>query len=335
MQEELSISAIEARKKLCSFNADLQAMREVLEIESDAILSMASNLDESHLGALSIIRNTSGTVIMTGVGKSGHIAKKAAATFASTGTRSQFIHPTEASHGDLGMMGANDVCIAISNSGETKELSDIITYVKRFNIPLVAITGNANSTLALEAQVALILPKSPEACSIGVAPTTSTTATLAICDALAVALMRSKGFRKEDFYTFHPGGKLGSQLIRVEKIMHVGAALPLVLEKLPMQECIIEITEKGFGVAAVLDENGRIMGVISDGDLRRNMLEIFRRNAGEICNRVPKTISSKMLASEALGIMNKSKISSLFVVNDKNEVVGLLHLHDCVRAGIV
>jgi arabinose-5-phosphate isomerase len=244
-----------------------------------------------------------------------------------------FIHATEASHGDLGMIGRNDVCLLISNSGETSELADLITYCRRFSIPLIAITRRKDGTLGSQADVTLQLPDAPEACLMGVAPTTSTTATLALGDALAVALMHRKGFRREDFQVFHPGGKLGAQLLKVQALMHTGEAVPLLAPDTPMREGLITMTTKGFGLAGIV-ENGRLTGVVTDGDLRRNIDVLMERTAGEIATRDPKTVAPGSLASEALNFMTTAQISALFVVGDRAEVLGLLHIHDCLRAGV-
>lgn len=313
----------------------ITAMQQVLATEADALREMSEGLGAPHLKALEMLFNVQGRVILTGVGKSGHIARKAAATFASTGTPAQFVHATEASHGDLGMISRSDLCIAISNSGETTELADLITYTRRFQIPLIAITRNADSSLGSQADVTLLLPQAPEACHIGIAPTTSTTATLALCDALAVALMQTRGFQKEDFHLFHPGGKLGAQLVRVNALMHKGDALPLIAPETSMRDGLLLITEKGFGIAGVVDADNRLVGIITDGDLRRNLDGLLDRSAIDVATQNPKSVTSGILASEALQVMNASKISALFVLDEAGHVQGLLHIHDCVRAGIV
>nr|WP_011116758.1 KpsF/GutQ family sugar-phosphate isomerase [Ruegeria sp. PR1b]AAN05152.1 RB131 [Ruegeria sp. PR1b] len=313
--------------------ATLGEMSRVLTTEASALQQMAEALGVPHLEAVRILEAMQGRVIVSGVGKSGHIGNKIAATLASTGTPAQFVHATEASHGDLGMVTARDVCLVISNSGETRELADIITYSRRFGIPLIAITRVAESTLAQQADVTLLLPDAPEACGIGVAPTTSTTATLAIGDALAVALMARRGFQREDFQVFHPGGKLGAQLMLVDALMHAGEALPLVLPDTPMAEALLTMTAKGFGVAGLIEED-RLAGIITDGDLRRNMTGLMEKTAGAVATRDPQVIRSGALASEALHEMNSRKISSLFVLDQDDHVVGLLHIHDCLRAGI-
>ncbi len=310
-----------------------EQLRRVFQIEADALRQMIDDVGEAHEKALDMLASATGRIVISGVGKSGHIGAKIAATFASTGTPSQFVHPTEASHGDLGMITRNDVCIVISNSGETKELADLITYTRRFDIPMIAITSRKDSTLDVESDVTLLLPDAPEACFIGVAPTTSTTATLAMGDALAVALMHRRGFRREDFQVFHPGGKLGSQLKRVEALMHTGDSIPTVRPDAAMGDVLLEMTSKGFGMAGVI-EDGTLVGIVTDGDLRRNLTDLMSRTAGEIATPDPKTVQRDILASEALNIMNTAKISALFVLDITGAVVGVLHIHDLLRAGV-
>lgn len=307
--------------------------RDVLEIESDALLTMRDGLTGIFDDAVETLLQVSGRVIVSGMGKSGHVAAKIAATMASTGTPAQYVHPGEASHGDLGMITVQDAVILISNSGETRELADIIAHSRRFAIPLIAITKKADSTLGVQADHLLTLPEAREACAIGMAPTTSTTCAMALGDALAVALMRLRGFERENFLAFHPGGTLGAQLLKVSAVMHKGDALPVVGEVTPMGDTLLEMTAKGFGVAAVI-EDGRLTGVITDGDLRRNLDRLMDHKAGEIATRTPRTISPDALVSEALGIMNANKISALFAVDDENRLSGLIHIHDILRAGV-
>ncbi|MBV7408224.1 SIS domain-containing protein [Maritimibacter sp. DP1N21-5] len=311
----------------------LAELRRVLAVEAEAITTLASDLGADHVRAISLLGSITGRVIVAGVGKSGHIARKIAATLASTGTPAQFVHPTEASHGDLGMVTPADACIVISNSGETTELADLVTYARRFAIPLIAITSRADSTLAREADVVLTLPDVPEACPLGIVPTTSTTATLALGDALAVALMNARGFGTEEFEVFHPGGKLGTRLKRVEALMHRGEALPLLAPDTSMREGLITMTTKGFGLAGVV-EDGRLTGIITDGDLRRNLDDLLTRTAGEVATRAPKTVPMGTLVSEALHLMNDRKISALFVLDDEGRIMGLIHIHDCLRLGL-
>ena len=310
-----------------------QIAREVIRIEAEALVAMQAALPADFDAVVARLLQVRGRVIVSGMGKSGHIAAKIAATMASTGSPAQYVHPGEASHGDLGMITDQDAVILISNSGETRELADIIAHTRRFAIPLIAITKKADSTLAQQADHLLQLPDAPEACAIGMAPTTSTTCTMALGDALAVAMMRLRGFERENFLAFHPGGTLGAQLLRVSSVMHTGAALPVVREATPMGETLIEMTAKGFGVAAVV-EGGRLVGVITDGDLRRNLSDLMAHSAGEVATRNPRSIAPEALLSEALGVMNTHKISALFAVDEDGILRGLVHIHDALRAGV-
>jgi arabinose-5-phosphate isomerase len=313
---------------------DLASARRVLRLEATGIDSLARELDEKFVRALNLLSRMTGRVIVTGMGKSGHVARKIAATLASTGTPAVFVHPAEASHGDLGMVTRADVVIALSNSGETPEMADLVTYAKRFSIPLIAMTSRAASTLAEAADVVLVLPDTPEACPMGLAPTTSTTMMLALGDALAVALLERKGFSAEDFHLLHPGGKLGRKLLRVSSIMHTGDAVPLVHGDTSMADTLILITAKSFGCVGIVDDQGRIQGIITDGDLRRHMsADLLKLSAREVMTAQPKTIRPDALASEALGVMNTLSITTLFVVDD-GRPVGIVHIHDCLRAGV-
>lgn len=305
----------------------------VLEIEANAILNLANDLPADFSKVVDAILQTTGRVIVSGVGKSGHIGNKIAATLASTGTPASFVHATEASHGDLGMVTAADICLLISNSGETAELRDIVAHTRRFSIPMAAISSKPDSTLMRAADYKLGLPNAPEACHIGMAPTTSTTLTLALGDALAVALMERRNFRPDDFRVFHPGGKLGAQMATVAQLMHSGDALPVVDANMPMQDALITMTAKGFGIAAVC-RDGRLTGVISDGDLRRHMHHLMEKQAGDIASENPVTVSANQFAAEALNIMNTRKISVLMVVDAENMPIGILHIHDLLRAGV-
>lgn len=307
--------------------------REVIRIEAEALAALRVALSADFDAVVTRLLQVTGRVIVSGMGKSGHVAAKIAATMASTGTPAQYVHPGEASHGDLGMITLADALILISNSGETRELADIIAHSRRFAIPLVAITKKVSSTLGQQADFVLQLPDAPEACAIGMAPTTSTTCTLALGDALAVALMRLRGFERENFLAFHPGGTLGAQLLRVSSVMHSGDALPVVAESTPMGETLLEMTAKGFGVAALV-EGGRLVGVITDGDLRRNLADLMARTAGEVATRNPLSIAPEALLSEALGVMNTHKISALFAVDEGGMLRGLVHIHDALRAGV-
>jgi arabinose-5-phosphate isomerase len=314
-------------------DSSLVSGRRVIEEEAQALRALAATLDGSFLAAVELIAAVRGRVIVTGMGKSGHVGRKIAATLASTGTPALFVHAGEASHGDLGMVTAADAVLALSNSGETEELRDIILYSRRFAIPLVAIVGRPRSTLAEEADVALLLPQVDEACPMGLAPTTSTTCMLALGDALAVALLERRGFSATDFAVFHPGGKLGNQLKRVDQLMRRGDELPLVRPETPMTEVILEMTRKAMGCVGVVDD-GRLVGILTDGDLRRHMgASLLGQTAVEVMTPHPLAIDPRALAVEALQIMNERSITVLFVTAEERPV-GALHLHDCLRAGL-
>ena len=286
---------------------------------------------------MELLLNAKGRVIVSGMGKSGHIARKMAATFASTGTPAHFVHPAEASHGDLGMMAQGDVVLVLSNSGETPELADMVAYTRRFRIPLIGVASRADSTLMKQADVGILLPKVAEACTTGVVPTTSTTMTLALGDALAVAIMEHRAFTPENFREFHPGGKLGARLSKVSDLMHSGDAVPLASTRAPMSDTLLTISQKGFGVVGVLDDEGYLCGIVTDGDLRRNMNGLLDLTAGEVMTKAPTTIGPDSLAEEAVAIMNDKKITCLFVVDPRGSrnAKGILHIHDCLRAGVV
>jgi arabinose-5-phosphate isomerase len=311
--------------------------RRVIGIEAAALADLAERLPDGIAEAAALMLAARGRVILSGMGKSGHVARKIAATLASTGTPALYVHPAEASHGDLGMITAEDVVLLLSNSGETPELADLIAYTRRFAIPLIGVAGKADSTLLRAADIALVLPPAPEACSVGLAPTTSTTMTLALGDALAVALMESRAFTPEDFAGLHPGGRLGARLARVADLMHTGAEMPLVAAGLPMGEALLEMTAKGFGVVGALDADGALVGIVTDGDLRRHMTGLLERTVDEVMTRGPRTIATTALASEALGVMNASKITTLFCADPAapGRPAGILHVHDCLRAGVV
>jgi arabinose-5-phosphate isomerase len=308
----------------------------VLRLEADALGALGAALNENFVKALDLIAAAKGRAVVTGMGKSGHIARKIAATLASTGSPAFYIHPGEASHGDLGMIDRdNDVVIALSNSGETPELSDIIAFTTRFAIPLIAITRQPHSALTEAADVTLLLPDTPEACSLGLAPTTSTTAALALGDAIAVALLDRNGFSPQDFRALHPGGQLGRRLLKVADLMHREDELPLVAPETEMSETLLIMTSKRFGCAGIVDDSGRLIGVITDGDLRRHMkAELLNQRAESVMTRSPKTIRPQALAGEAVHVMNEKAITCLFVVEDERPV-GILHIHDCMRAGVV
>jgi arabinose-5-phosphate isomerase len=311
----------------------LETARAVLTSESAALAQLATELTEDFDAVVAALLQVPGRVIVSGMGKSGHVAAKIAATFASTGTPAQFVHPGEASHGDLGMITKADAVILISNSGETKELADIIAHTRRFDIPMIGITKKPDSTLGIQSDHLLRLSDAPEACSIGMAPTTSTTMTMALGDALAVALMESRGFKQADFRTFHPGGTLGAQLLTVRAVMHSGDALPVVAPQTEMGDTLLEMSAKGFGVVAVA-EGGKLAGIITDGDLRRNLTGLLDRTAGAVATANPRTISADILLVDALGIMNENRISALFAVNADGQLEGLVHIHDALRVGV-
>ncbi len=311
----------------------IETARRVLDLEARGIQQLSAELNGSFVEALNILAGVTGRVIISGMGKSGHIAKKIAATLASTGTPAYCVHPGEASHGDLGMITRSDAVLAMSNSGNTSELSDLITYTRRFGIPLIAMTSRKDSALAEAADVALILPSLPEACPHGLAPTTSTTMSLALGDALAIALMEQKNFQPQDFKIFHPGGALGNQLLKVSDIMH-GEELPLCAGNTSMTETILIMTKRSFGCIGVTDHDGKLAGIITDGDLRRHMdTDLLSMTAKNVMTPAPRTIRSSALAAEALGQMNERSITSLFVTEDEMPV-GIIHIHDCLRAGI-
>ena len=308
--------------------------RTVLSVESAALTQLAEALPVDFDAVVARLLALPGRVIVSGMGKSGHVANKIAATLASTGTPAQAVHPGEASHGDLGMITRNDAVVLISNSGETRELADMIAYVTRFDIPLIALTKRRDSTLARAAEHVLLMPDAPEACSIGMAPTTSTTMTMALGDALAVALMEARGFDRESYHAFHPGGTLGAQLLRVSAIMHRGAELPVVAPETPMSDTLVEMSQKGFGVAAVVAAGGTLHGIITDGDLRRNMDGLMDQTAGQVATPNPLTIAPDTLLTEALGEMNRLKRTALLVVDETGALIGLVHIHDLLRAGV-
>ena len=323
----------------------LASARRTLELEIEGLKQMAASLDGPFNQAIELLAGVrgedndghrrSGRVVVTGMGKSGHVGRKIAATLASTGTPAQFVHPGEASHGDLGMITPDDAILALSWSGESAELTSIITFAKRFSIPLIGITSVETSALGQAADVALVLPRAEEACPNGLAPTTSTTMQLALGDALAIALLEHQGFTASDFRVFHPGGKLGAMLRHVREIMHTGDALPLATQSTPMSQALIVISEKSLGCIGITDDKGALAGIITDGDLRRHMGEnLLTKTAGEVMTPAPKSIPPSMLASEALNILNDKKITSLFVVED-GKPVGLVHIHDFLRAGVM
>lgn len=316
---------------------DINSAKHTVEKEIEALKMMEDNFDDSLTQALDLLQNTKGRVIVTGMGKSGHIGRKIAATLASTGTPSFFVHPGEASHGDLGMLTDEDTVIAISNGGESKELSDILVYSKRFGIPLIAITKNPQSSLGKAGDIILRLPDDGEACPLGLAPTSSTTATLVLGDVLAIALMERKGFSKTDYKQRHPGGKLGAILQKVSDLMHTGDDMPLVSEDTMLQDALVVMTAKMLGCVGVVDDKGVLKGIITDGDLRRWLSpDLLQKKVSDVMTKNPKTVGPDVLAAEALNIMNNTGkgITQLFVVQDDNKPIGIIHIHDCLRVGV-
>lgn len=313
------------------------AAARVLRMEADALVALADGLDGAFDRAVALLDAVKGRVVVTGMGKSGHVARKIAATLASTGSPAFFVHPGEASHGDLGMVTAADAVIALSNSGETAELSDMVAYTRRYGIPLVGITRRRGSALAEQSDVALVLPAAPEACPLSLAPTTSTTMMLALGDALAVALMERRGFSAADFHQLHPGGSLGKALLKVSDVMHKGDGIPLCAMDAPLSEVVLEMTAKRLGCVGVVDEKGDLTGIVTDGDLRRHMNpHLLTQKAGDLMSQRPKTIRSRALVAEALRVMNEKAITSLFVVDPETgpgRPLGIVHIHDCLRAG--
>lgn len=307
--------------------------RRVLAAEAQALSELAAGLGDAFAGVTGLIAELKGRVVVTGVGKSGHVGRKIAATFASTGTPAMFVHANEASHGDLGMIGGDDAVLALSKSGEVRELADVIAYAKRFCIPLIAMTADAGSALGRAANHLLLLPNAPEATAEALnAPTTSTTLQIALGDALAVALLERRGFTHHDFKVFHPGGKLGAALRSVRELMHSAAEVPLVTLDAPMPQTLLVMTEKHFGAVGVLDAEGRLAGIITDGDLRRHIDGLMSHTAGEVMTSAPKTIAPDALAAEALNLM-QGRITVLFVVEDQRPV-GVIHVHDLLRSGV-
>jgi arabinose-5-phosphate isomerase len=315
--------------------------KRVLRVEAHSILDLAERIDEDFLQAVQILYNCKGRIVLMGMGKSGLVARKIASTFASTGTPAFFIHPAEGVNGDFGMLTKEDVVIAISNSGETRELLEVLPLIKRYGNRLIALTGNLKSTLAKAGDVCLNIHVKEEACPFGLAPTASTTATLALGDALAVTLMEERGFMEKDFALLHPGGALGKKLLlKVEDLMHSGEAFPMVSEKTLMKDAIFEITSKRLGVTGVCDREGHLVGVITDGDLRRaleKLSDLLNREASAVMTKNPKWIEKDALAAKAVQRMEEYSITSLFVFNSVGDKVpvGIIHLHDLLKAGVV
>ncbi|MFA5354831.1 MAG: KpsF/GutQ family sugar-phosphate isomerase [Thermodesulfovibrionales bacterium] len=318
----------------------LDIAKKVLLIEADAVRDLTDKLTPNFERAVELIYRSNGRVVVTGMGKSGLVGKKIAATLASTGTPAFFLHPAEAIHGDLGMVTAEDVVIAISNSGETGEICGLIPFLKRFNVGLISLAGKPDSTLARSSEVFLDISVKEEACPMGIVPTASTTATMAMGDALAVALLVKRGFQEEDFARFHPGGSLGKKLfVTVKDLMHSGKALPSIAPATAMTQAVMEISSKRLGVTVVADENNRMLGILTDGDIRRGIekwgKEFFDMQAGEAMTKNPRTISEDELAAKALNIMETHAITSLVVPDSEGRAKGIIHLHDILKEGIV
>jgi len=314
---------------------DLAAARRVLGLAAQALASLSDGLDGAFSGAVDAILAAKGRVIVSGMGKSGHVGRKVAATLSSTGTPAYFVHPAEASHGDMGAITSDDVLLLLSKGGETEELANLLTYAKRFHIPMIAIAAKGDSSLARAADVALLLPDAPESCAIGMAPTTSTTMMVALGDALAVALMERRGFDAERYRDFHPGGSLGRALVRVSDLMHQGDEIPLGREETSMQDVLLTMASGRLGCVGIVDAAGLLVGIVTDGDVRRHAGQgVDGRKAGEVMTRDPKVAAPDQLAAEALGLMTEKKITQLFVIRPDRTPVGVIHIHDCLRAGL-
>jgi arabinose-5-phosphate isomerase len=330
----LAAEAADRRNQRAGEHDDIEVARRVIAVEIDGLRALDRALGDSFVAAVDLMAGVEGRIIVTGMGKSGHVAHKVAATLASTGTPAQYVHPAEASHGDLGMVTRSDAVLAFSNSGETAELSDLVAYAKLLGIPLIAVTGREGSSLDAAADASLIIPDTAEACPMNLAPTTSTTVMMALGDAFAVALLERRGFSPDHFRILHPGGQLGRKLIKTSDVMHVGDAMPLLPDDATMDRALIEMTAKSFGCVGITAGGGRLIGIITDGDLRRHMDErLPQRKVADVMTRSPKTIEPSALAAQALGVMNERKITSLFVV-ENGVPVGIIHIHDCLRAGI-
>jgi arabinose-5-phosphate isomerase len=332
------MSAADAKVLKSVTHAFIASAVRTLETEREGLVALAAAISDGlgteFVASVETIRRARGRVIVTGMGKSGHVGRKIAATLASTGTPAFFVHAADASHGDLGMITSDDVMLALSWSGETEELKDLINYSRRFGISLIAVTVNADSTLGKAADIVLLLPESREACPHNLAPTTSSLMQLALGDALAIALLESRGFTAIDFGVFHPRGRLGAALKFIRDVMHPGAAVPLIAQGALMSEAIVEMSAKGFGCVAVTDAEGKLAGVITDGDLRRHMrVDLLQVPVEKIMTASPKTVRPDQLAGEALQLLNASKITALIVV-DMERPVGIVHFHDLLRAGV-
>ena len=330
----MSVQCSDTQKN--DFVSDLRMAEAVLEQESAALRILAQGLDQTFGMALDILQKIDGRVIVSGMGKSGHVARKIAATLASTGTPAFFVHPAEASHGDLGMITPSDCILALSNSGKTRELVDMLEYAKRVTIPVIAMTQNSASTLAQSSTVTLSIPSLEEACPNGLAPTTSTTMMMALGDALAIGLLSRRGFSSTDFRRFHPGGELGRKLLRVQDLMHMGLSIPFVRLSVRMDTALQEMTEKKFGCIGVVDSKGILYGIITDGDIRRHLSQdFFSLTAEEVMTPHPQTLRPMALAVEALAKMQEKAITSILVVDDQQKLVGIMNIHDCLKAGLI
>lgn len=313
---------------------DITSAKKTIDMEIDTIMKLRESLDSTLTKALNVMQSAKGKIIITGMGKSGHIGKKIAASLASTGSPSFFVHPAEASHGDLGMISEDDVVLAISNSGESRELVDILNYCKRFGINLIAITKNPESSLGKAADIVLQIPNNGEACPLGLAPTSSTTATLVLGDILTTCLIERKGFTKNDFNDRHPGGKLGSILQRVSDLMHKGNEMPILDENSDMQRVLLEMTSKRLGCVGFINNSGELTGMLTDGDLRRCLsANVLEKKAVELMTKNPKTVSKDVMVSEVMKIMNTNKITNLFVVENRKPI-GVIHIHDLLNNGV-
>ncbi len=332
MSHEITLSAQDAEQLITLGKA-------VINTETQAVADLLPRIDGNFARACAFMLHCKGRIVVTGMGKSGHIGNKIAATLASTGTPSFFVHPGEASHGDLGMITSQDVVLAMSNSGETGELITIVPIIKRLGVPLISMTGNQQSTLATEADVALDISVTQEACPLGLAPTASTTATLAMGDALAVALLKARGFTEEDFARSHPGGSLGRRLlVHVNDIMHKGDEVPRVNVNDSLSDALMEMTRKSLGMTAIVDDSGKLLGIFTDGDLRRTLdqgIEIHKARVNEVMHSNCVRTSPQKLAAEALQVMQERKINALLVIDDNDQLVGALNMHDMLRAGVV
>jgi arabinose-5-phosphate isomerase len=316
---------------------DIQEARRVLTLESKALLHLSKQLGSEFSKAVDCIYHLAGRLIFTGMGKSGHIANKIASTLASTGTPTFFVHPAEASHGDLGMITRGDAILALSNSGETAELSDIISYTRRHHVPLIGMTTGHHSTLAKNSDIVLLIPQVEEACPLGLAPTTSTTMMLALGDALATAVLKRRGFSVSDFRSLHPGGRLGQRLMKVEQLMHTGDNIPLVSLGTSMKNALLIMTSRGFGCVGVIDTKSELVGIITDGDLRRHLEnDLLNALVDQVMTANPRLIVKNVIAQEALARMNQYAITSFFVTDSEtsSRPIGILHVHDCLRAGL-